>query len=87
TKAPPYHAKSLHHLAEMQYLQGRPAEAYDNIQKALCVTPNDHDTMYDAARYAAKTGREPEALELLDKCIELQPQTTIVMFSEEDFVS
>lgn len=81
-----YHAKSLHHLAEMQYLEGRPAEAYDTINRAFRVTPEDHDTMYDAARYAAKTGREREALELLDKCIELQPHTTIVMFSEEDFV-
>jgi tetratricopeptide (TPR) repeat protein len=82
-----YHAYSLQHLAYMQYLQSRPAEAYDNIHKALRVTPNDHDILYEAARYAAKTGRESEALELLEKCIDLQPQTTITMFSEEDFVS
>ncbi|MGH8578776.1 MAG: hypothetical protein ACREVK_01180 [Gammaproteobacteria bacterium] len=43
--------------------------------------------MYDAARYATKTGRESEALEMLDKCIDLQPQTIITMFSEEDFLS
>lgn len=82
-----YHAYSLRHLAYMQYLQDRPDEAYDNIRKALRITPNDHDTMYDAARYAAKTGHESEALEMLDKCIDLQPQTTITMFSEEDFVA
>ena len=82
-----YHAYSLRHLAYVKDLQGRAAEAYDNIHKALRVAPNDHDTMYDAARYAAKTGSEREALELLDRCIDLQPQTTITMFSEEDFVS
>jgi X-X-X-Leu-X-X-Gly heptad repeat protein len=82
-----YHAYSLRHLAYMQDLQGRPAEAYDTVHKALHVTSNDHDTMYDAARYAAKTGRERETLEMLDKCIDLQPQTTITMFSEEDFMS
>ncbi|MGH8491299.1 MAG: tetratricopeptide repeat protein [Gammaproteobacteria bacterium] len=70
----------------MQYLQGRPAEAYVSIHKALRITPNDHDTMYDAARYATKTGRESEALEMLDKCVDLRPQTIITMFSEEDFV-
>lgn len=82
-----FHAYSLWHLANMQDLHGRPAEAYDTVHKALRVTPNDHKTMYDAARYAAKTGRESEALQLLDKCIDLQPQTIITMFSEEDFVS
>jgi tetratricopeptide (TPR) repeat protein len=86
-KADFFHAYSLWHLANMQDLQGRPAEAYDTVHKALRITPNDHDTMYDAARYAAKTGRESEALQLLDKCINLQPQTIITMFSEEDFVS
>lgn len=86
-KANLYHANSLRHLAYMQYLQDRPAEAYDNMHKALRVTPDDHDPMYDLARYAAKTGREREALELLDKCIDLEPQTTIIMLTEEDFVS
>lgn len=87
SKADLYHAYSLRHLAYMQYLQGRPAEAYDNTHKALRVTPNDHDTTCDAARYAAKTGRKNEALELLDTCIDLQPQTIVTMLSEEDFVS
>ncbi|MGH8579575.1 MAG: tetratricopeptide repeat protein [Gammaproteobacteria bacterium] len=85
-KADLYHAYSLRHLAYMQYHQGRSAEAYASIHKALRITPNDHDTMYDAARYATKTGRESEALEMLDKCVDLQPQTIITMFSEEDFV-
>jgi len=80
SKADLYHAYSLRHLAYMQDLQGRPAEAYDTVQKALHVTSNDHDTMYDAARYAAKTGRERETLEMLDKCIDLQPQTTHYVF-------
>jgi tetratricopeptide (TPR) repeat protein len=38
-KADLYHAYSLRHLAYMQYLQGRCAEAYDNMHKALHITP------------------------------------------------
>lgn len=82
-----YHTKSLRYLAYMQYFQGRPDEAYKNILKALRVRPNDHDIMYDSARYAAITGLESKTLELLDKCIDLQPQTIEVMFSEKDFLS
>jgi tetratricopeptide (TPR) repeat protein len=67
-KADLYHAYSLRHLAYIQYLQGRPVEAYDNMHKALHIRPDDHDAMYDAARYAAKIGCESEALQLLDKC-------------------
>ena len=82
-----YHAYSLRHLAYMQYLQEKYADAYSTVHKALALTPKDHDTLYDAARYAAKTGREAEALDLLDKCIDIQPQTTVTMLSEGDFVS
>lgn len=79
-----YHVKSLRHLAYMQYLQDKHADAYGTIQKALDVS-RDHATVYDAARYVAKTGREQEYLSLLDRCIELQPTTIITMFSEADF--
>lgn len=85
-KADLYHAKSLRHMAYMQYLQGRFQDAYDSIHKAMLVRPDDHDIQYDAARYAARTGREAEALELLEKCIGQQPQTIVMMFSEEDFL-
>ena len=79
-----YHLKSLRHLAYMQYLQDKHTDAYATIQKALNVSRN-HATVYDAARYAAKTGREQESLSLLDECIELEPTTIITMFSEVDF--
>lgn len=82
-----YHTESLRHLAYMQYLQGHLDDAYKNILKALHIMSNDHDIMYDTARYAAITGNESDTLELLDKCIELQPQTIISMFSEKDFLS
>ena len=51
-----YHVKSLRHSAYMQYLQARYQDAYATIQKALAVS-RDYNTMYDAARYSAKTGR------------------------------
>jgi tetratricopeptide (TPR) repeat protein len=85
-KADLYHANSLKHMAYMQYLQKNHSDAYDTIQKAVNVLPDDHDIRYDAARYAAKAGREAEALELLERCIDQQPQTIVVMFSEEDFL-
>lgn len=85
-KADLYHANSLRHMAYMQYLQGKFQEAYDSIHKARLVQPDDHDIRYDTARYAAKIGRESEALDLLEKCIDQQPQTIVMMFSEEDFL-
>lgn len=81
-----YHANALRHLAYMQYLQGKYEEAYTTIGKARRIVPDDHDIRYDAARYAARAGREQEALELLDKCIDQRPQTIVEMFSEEDFL-
>jgi len=81
-----YHANSLRHMAYMQYLQKSYSDADTAIQQALRLSPDDHDIRYDAARYAAKVGREAEALNLLEKCIDQQPQTIVMMFSEEDFL-
>jgi len=81
-----YYALSLRHLAYMQYLLNKHEDAYETIHKALEVS-SDHDTFYDVARYAAITGREGEAVNFLDKCIERQPTTIITMFSEPDFRS
>jgi tetratricopeptide (TPR) repeat protein len=85
-KADDFHTLGLRYLAYMQYEQRKYVPAYDSIHKVLRVTPNDHDALYDAARYAAKTGRDIEAIQLLEKCIELRASTIVVMFSDEDFV-
>lgn len=79
-----FHVESLHHLAEMQYLQGKFGNAYATIQKALEIS-REHGILYDAARYAAKAGRQKESLDLLDECINLRPTTILTMFSEADF--
>ena len=84
TSQPAFHVKSLRHLAYMQDLLVRPEDAYRTIAKAREVS-EDHDTLYDAARYAAKTGRKKESLTLLDRCIDLHPTTIITIFSESDF--
>ncbi len=81
-----YHVHSLRHLACMQYLQRKFSAAYATIKDAHRAAPNDHDVLYDTARYAAITGRETEAVDLLDNCIERRPSTIVAMFSEEDFV-
>jgi tetratricopeptide (TPR) repeat protein len=93
-----WHTKSLRHLAEMQYLQGKQKEtegdseqamkmyeeAYATAHKALAVR-REYSTLFNAARYAAKTGRKEEAASLLDECIELDPWTIHSMYGEEDF--
>ena len=81
-----YHLKSLRHLAYMQYLQGNFEKAYDSIGPAVAFS-RDHETLYDSARYAAKTNRRAEALQRLDECINLEPPTIDLMFAEEDFAS
>ena len=83
-----YHIKSVRHLAYMQYLQNNFQDAYLTIKKAPVAGLDPvtlHDTMYDAARYSAKTGNDKEAMGLLSKCIDLRPTTIITMYSEVDF--
>jgi tetratricopeptide (TPR) repeat protein len=80
-----YHSNGLSHQAYMQYFRKDYAKAHETIYSALRAKPGDHDIRYDAARYAAKLGRENDAIGLLDKCIDQQPQTIVTMFSEEDF--
>lgn len=79
-----YYILSIRHLAHMQYLQGKHEDAYQTIHKTLPLNETD-GTPFDAARYAAVTGRKREALDLLDQCIERQPTTIISMFADEDF--
>ncbi|HWT00060.1 MAG TPA: hypothetical protein VN256_07425 [Pyrinomonadaceae bacterium] len=85
-KADLYHTRGLSHLAYMQYFEAKYSDAYATIHQALRLSPDDHDIRYDAARYAARDGREVEALDLLDKCIEQEPQTFVLMFTERDFL-
>jgi hypothetical protein len=81
-----YHLKSLRYTAYMRYLRGECEAAYQAIQKALELS-RDHETLYDCARYSAKTQRRTEAITLLDQCIDLESNTFEVMFSEGDFGS
>lgn len=81
----PWHTKSLRFQAEMQYLQAKHEDAWASAKKALTVQ-REYGTLYDAARYAAKTGRSNEVEMLLDECIEMRPTTIVTMFSEEDFL-
>jgi tetratricopeptide (TPR) repeat protein len=80
-----YYPLSLRHMAYTQYLQDKNQEAYESIHKALQAAPADNEIRYDTARYAAKTGRKTEALELLERCIEQEPAIIVTMFSEKDF--
>jgi tetratricopeptide (TPR) repeat protein len=79
-----YLVDSCLHVAYMQYLQGRYEDAYTSAESALEVR-KDYETLFDVARYAARTGRLDEAIDLLGRCIHERPTTVITMFSEEDF--
>lgn len=81
-----FHVYCLRHLAYVRYHCGNAPGAYDTIQRAVTAAPQDVDVQYDAARYAAKTGREVEALDRLNWCIDQRPEVIRVMFSEPDFV-
>jgi len=79
-----YHRLAVRYMAHMQYLQGRYEDAWQTIQKII---PDacDHDSPFDAARYAARTGRVEQAIQLLDGCIKRIPSVFTTMFAESDF--
>jgi tetratricopeptide (TPR) repeat protein len=79
-----YLVESCLHVAYMQYLQGRYEDAFTSAEAALDIR-KDYETLFDCARYAARTGRLDDALDLLERCIHERPTTVITMFSEEDF--
>lgn len=83
-----YYLKSVRHLAYMQYLNGDLNTAYKTIKQIVDISEinNDHDTLFDAARYAVRNGYKEEALKYLDQCINLRPETSVTMFAEEDFL-
>jgi len=79
-----YHFLSVRHQAHMQYLQRRYADAFGTIKRVIG-SSQDPEALFEAARYAAKTGAHAEAIRLLDICIDLDPLKYVNMFAEEDF--
>lgn len=80
-----YHKYAARHRAYMQHLQGKRAEALESIERALRLFPDDTEVRYDAARYAARAGREDEAVAYLDSCLAAEPSRAHTLFSEPDF--
>jgi tetratricopeptide (TPR) repeat protein len=81
-----FHALSLRHLAYMQYLQGKHKPAHSTLVKAVAANGDDPDTLYDAARYAARVGRQAEAMAQIDRCFDRSPLLLVFAFTEPDFV-
>jgi tetratricopeptide (TPR) repeat protein len=81
-----YHALSLRHLAYLQYLQAKIKPAHATLVKGLAANPEDPDTLYDGARYAARVGRQAEAMSLIDRCFDRNPLLLTFAFTEPDFV-
>ena len=78
-------AMSLRHQAHVQAQRGDPEGAYASaVESARLV--RSAETLYDLARYAARSGRQAQALALLDECIDLRPSTIVEMLRDEDFV-
>lgn len=85
SRADLYYVFSERHRAHIQYLRDQFGDAYQTIQGALNVSPQDPDLLFDAARYAARVGRKEDVLSLLNRCIDLRPTTIVAMFAEKDF--
>ncbi len=78
-----YFVAAARHLAHMHHRRGDDGAALAAITPAL-VLGDDHDTLFDAARYAARTGRDDLCRELLGKCVDARPATVVAMFAEPD---
>jgi tetratricopeptide (TPR) repeat protein len=79
-----FYLLSVRHLAQMQYLQGRPTDARRTSIALRSI--DDADGLYDAARFAARSG-DGEWLTLLRRSILLQPLKIRMMHDEADFAS
>ncbi|HEY3282476.1 MAG TPA: hypothetical protein VGN26_09400 [Armatimonadota bacterium] len=79
-----YFVEGLRHLAYMRYLRGDLEGAGQAIANALRHSA-DHDTSFDAARYAALSGRGSDAASLLKRCIDERPTTILTTLAERDF--
>lgn len=79
-----YYSSSLQHLAYVRYMQRDLEGAYEAINNARKVN-TDVAVLFDAARYAAASGRHPAAIALLEECLGREPITVIKALSEVDF--
>jgi tetratricopeptide (TPR) repeat protein len=60
------------HAAALGFL-GRQSEALDAFDRALAITPNDFDLLYQSARTLQDLGRMPEAIERFTRAIAASP--------------
>jgi hypothetical protein len=80
-----YHLYGLRHRAYLESLLEKHTDALESSARALREFPEDQDARFDAARYAARAGREDEALEHLEICLRREPSLARTLFSEPDF--
>jgi tetratricopeptide (TPR) repeat protein len=79
-----YTVEGIRHFAYMRYLQGNHEGAWEAIEEGVGLS-RDHLTLYDAARYAAISRRERQAVQLLEEAVWLQPLSIISVTAEPDF--
>jgi DNA-binding protein YbaB len=81
------HVLSLRHQAYMQYLQNKHKQAHATISKAVALAQDDPETLFDAARYAAKAERDAEGAAHLEAALNHDPLYLMFALTEEDFQS
>ncbi len=76
---------SQRHRAYLQFLQNKPAEAYDTIQRAVLLYESDPDILMDAARYAAAAGKSDDACRFARELLGAEPSQGLTLFAETAF--
>jgi tetratricopeptide (TPR) repeat protein len=82
-----YHLHALRHLAHLQAAQGKVEDAYQTGQRALALATEDSDVVLEAARYAARTDRAPEAARLLEQVIFADVAQVRTVLAEPDLAA
>ncbi len=80
-----YLRHALRHLAYQQADQGKWADAWTTIQRALDKADETSPALWiEAARYALGAGDPTGAQELLDRALDFHPESLLVIFADPD---
>lgn len=84
-KLDPSYMPALDNLAQLDTLEGRPADARERYQKALARTPGDAALMESLARLSAAEGKQAEAMTWLERASAANPDNLRVALRLVDF--
>ena len=84
-KLDPSYLPALDNLAQLDTLEGRPADARERYRKALARTPDDATLMESLGRLAAADGKHAEAMDWLERASAANPDNLRVALRLVDF--